>query len=229
MQPRATVTQEFDRFEARTRRLIYLTFPLRWFREHQEELDAPLKEMHAKGVPWFPTTVQGLAVDLVGFAACLESAMLWTFYDEYNRSVHRGPTGQPHDGTKTIVARLPKFTVQCHRSHARVHVLEAVEDIRNRFIHAHILNYRHLTCNLPPEQILLRSMEIVGEESERIVFSQDDVLSDPTVSEERSRTTIGVHRFRSLSFGELLEENLLECASAYDQVIERRRGQVRPS
>ena len=219
-----STTVELEHFETRVKRLVYLLWLLQWFEEKAKDrskLEAFILKARAEGHSWLPASVKELGRDLIGFVSCVSNAMLWTFYDEYNRAVHRGPVGVPHDGTEAIIRDCSKYQVRCHRAHTKVHVLRAIEDLRNRFIHAHIEGYTWLTDPMPPDQLL--NFRVV------VVRSGDDHESFPMVDrigedQEDLDKLVALHRrLAYMTFGELLEEVLVDCLRAYDIKVETMR------
>jgi len=218
-------TEELQRFEMRVKRLIYLVWLVRWLGQKREVLEAELKAAIAKGETWLPANYAELGTDLVGFVNCVSNAMLWAFYDEYNRSVHAGPSGEPHDGSERIMSLRSRDTVQCHRDHKPVHVITAVKDIRDRFVHAYLTKYATVGCDLGPAGLLLMPVDVIPAAGGRKVFpmkgrtaEEEEQLFTAIHGAMHSRTAV-----TAMTFGELLEEVMLDCIRGFDVEVERRR------
>ncbi len=199
--------KEFERDMSRVRYLIWI---VQYIQEHQSDFAKQLSlevEKKRKDLP--AKDINSLAFDALRFVAVAENILLWMFYEKYNRGVHNG-----HDGTREVKKKCPDHLLRCHRDHPESHVLDIVKDFRDRSVHS-LLKYNTLQCDRTPQETLLQSVFVRWTDLGKEVRLLHDLNKNEQLHQMKKGRS--PRRLSSMTFGELLVSELVDCVRDYDR------------
>lgn len=208
------VTTELDVFEGNIRDKELLKLGFAHIDENRARLEAQLIELVKENkTSYFGESIKEFISNYANALLKADITLLHTAVEEYCSTVHKGNDRAGSD----IVTRCPSYMLRCHPGHPEVHVIVMAKDIRDRLIHA-LPSYNKITCGCDPLPLLKQDVVLRQCLGYRYVVLRNSDLKEQYVKRWEPPSGDAPINFSSMTFAELLSNEVVECIRTYDSV-----------